>query len=383
MIRSSLESKLYILPGTRPSHQAAAKSGVTAPPSSERPRSRKRWLAALVVLIILAWIVLRLRGFSFDWRRFLITFQQLDWRWVAISICLILLGNFARALRWQVMLRPTGRTAGIWRLNSDTAIGFATVALFGRVGEVVRPYLIAADAGLPFSSQAAAWLLERMLDLFAVLMMFGFALIRIPARAPHLSPEIQRGLEAGGFVFAAVGLVCLGVLAVFRNFPGMAQRRILSALTMLRQPDYQRVERVLQAFSGGLECTRDARTLAALVAHTALLWAIILGGFFALLRAFPATANFQFADTVVLLGFMAFGALLQIPGVGGGVQVAAIVALTGIYGLRLEAASGVAILLWAVPSIVILLLGSFCAFQQGLNWGKLKLLSTKQILDEQ
>jgi len=382
MIRSSLESKLYILPGTRPSHQTAARPGVTARGSGKRPRARKRWIAALVILLIPAWIVLRLRGFSFDWQRFFITFQQLNWRWVAVSICLTLLGNFARAVRWQVMLRPTGASAGIWRLNSDTAIGYATVALLGRVGEVVRPYLIAADAGLPFSSQAAAWLLERMLDLFAVLMMFGFTLIRIPARGAHLSPAIQRGLEAGGFVFAAVGLVCLGVLAVFRNFPALAQRRILSALTMLPRPDYERVERILQAFSDGLECTRDTPTLAALTAYTALLWAVILGGFFALLRAFPATANFGLGDAVVLLGFMAFGALLQIPGVGGGVQMAAIVAFTGIYGLQLEAASSVAILLWAVPSIVIVLYGLGSAFQQGLNWGKLKLLSTKQILDE-
>ncbi len=32
--------------------------------------------------------------------------------------------------------------------------------------------------GLPFSSQAAAWLLERMLDLLAVLLLCGYALIR-------------------------------------------------------------------------------------------------------------------------------------------------------------------------------------------------------------
>ncbi len=383
MIRSSLESKLYILPGTRPSLQAAARPEVTAPQSAGRPRSLKRWLAALAVLLLLAWLAHRTGGLSFDWRRFLITFQQLDWRWVAVSILMSLLGNFSRAVRWQVMLPRAGRRAGIWRLNSDTAIGFATVALLGRVGEVVRPYLIAADTGLPLSSQAAAWLLERILDMLAVLVMFGFALIRIPVRAPHLSPQIQRGLEAGGFVFASVALVCLGVLAVFRNFPGLAQARILSALTFLNPEQLQRVERMLQAFSEGLECTRDARTLATLLACTALLWTIIAAGIFALLRAFPATAHFELADVVVLLGFMAFGGLLQIPGVGGGVQVASIVAFTGIYGMRLEAASGIAILLWAIPSIVIVAYGLGCAFHVGLNWSKLKLLSTKQILDEQ
>jgi len=369
MIRSSLESKIYILPGICLRDQIP----VTGP-------ARVRWLIALAILLILAWMAYRVWGLSFDWRRFIITFQQLDWRWVGIAICFILFGNLPRAWRWEVMLRPTGASVGIWKLISDTAIGFAAVMLFGRVGEVVRPYLIASDAELPFSSQAAAWMLERMLDLLAVLLMFGFALIRIPSQFTAVNPQIQRGLEAGGFVFAIFAFVCLGVLVAFRNFPALAQVRILSGLKFLRPEAYRRVEDVLKKFSEGLECTRSSKLLAALLAYTAMLWAVIIGDFYALLHSFPATAQFGIGDVVILLGFMSFGALLQIPGIGGGIQVASIVAFTGIYRVRLEAASGAAILLWAVPSMVIVTFGLACAFQKGLNWSKLKLLSTKQII---
>ena len=100
---------------------------------------------------------------------FLATLKQVNGAWLAASICLILLSNVGRALRWKVMLRPFGTPIGVWRLTSDTAIGLTAGVLLGRVGEVVRPYLIALQTGLPFSSQAAAWLLERMLDLLAVL----------------------------------------------------------------------------------------------------------------------------------------------------------------------------------------------------------------------
>ncbi len=79
---------------------------------------------------------------------------------------------------------------------------------------------------------------------------------------------------------------------------------------------------------------------------------------------------------------MTLGSLVQVPGLGGGVQVASIVALTRIYGVPLEAASGIAILLWMVGSIAIVPFGLACAFQEGLNWSKLKLLSAKQILPE-
>src|SRR5580700_6194601 len=116
---------------------------------------------------------------------------------------------WGRALRWQVMLRPFGRTLSIGKLTSDTAIGFTAVILLGRVGEIVRPYLIALSAGLPLSSQLGAWILERLLDLLAVLLLFGFALIRVPAGSSHAGPGLQWVLGAGGYLIAFVGAVCL------------------------------------------------------------------------------------------------------------------------------------------------------------------------------
>ena len=108
----------------------------------------------------------------------------------------------------------------------------------------------------------------------------------------------------------------------------------------------------------------------------------IVGSSFALFRAFQATRRFGLVDVLVLLAFMTLGSLVQVPGVGGGVQAASIVALTGIYGLRLEAATGIAILLWMVGTLAIVPFGLACAFHEGLNWSKLKLLSAKQIIDD-
>lgn len=139
---------------------------------------------------------------------------------------------------------------------------------------------------------------------------------------------------------------------------------------------------MLEAFSQGVECTRDARSLALLLGYTLLEWAIIVASSFALFRGLEATRGFGPLDVLVLLAFMTLGSLIQVPGLGGGVQVASIVALTKIYGIPLEAATGIAILLWIVGSIAIVPVGLVCAFHEGLNWSKLKLLSAKQILED-
>ena len=390
MIRSSLESKRYILPGVL-QHETVSQHGYRAvwrlilPPtphaSPSRP-SRTLAIIALAILFVLVLLAYRTRGVTFRLDLFLATLDHVDWRWLAASICLILLSNVGRALRWKVMLRPFGTSIGVWRLTSDTAIGLTAGVLLGRVGEVVRPYLIAVQTGLPLSSQAAAWLLERMLDLLAVLLLCGYALIRIPQYSWRLGPKVQDALAAGGYSLAVAGAICLVLLLAFRDPARRAQTRILSALTFLPETQQQRAAQMLEAFSQGVECTRDARSLALLLGYTLLEWLVIVASSFALFRGFSATSGFGALDVLVLMAFMTLGSLIQVPGLGGGVQVASIVALTRIYGISLEAASGIAILLWIVGSIAIVPIGLLCAFHEGLNWRKLKLLSTKRILED-
>jgi glycosyltransferase 2 family protein len=350
--------------------------------SSRRAVPRNLILAVAAIVFILILIAYRTRGPSFRWDLFWNTLDRVEWRWLALSMCLILLSNIGRALRWQVMLRPFGRTLGVWKLTSDTAIGLTAVVLLGRVGEVVRPYLIAVQTGLPLSSQAAAWLLERTLDLLVVLLFFGFALLWVPLHSRHFGPEIRTVLAAGGYIFGATGAVCLFLLFAFRNFKSQARQRVLGALTFLPAERFARAEQTLDAFAQGIDCTRDPRSSLLLLGYTALEWAIIVGSCSALLHGFPMTRQLGAMDVLVLLGFISLGSVVQVPGVGGGMQVATMLALTRIYGIPLEAASGVAVLFWMVSSIAIVPFGFACAFHEGLNWSKLKLLSAKQILEE-
>jgi glycosyltransferase 2 family protein len=339
-------------------------------------------LAAVAILLILFILAYRTRGLNFRWNLFWSTLDRVEWPWLSVSICLILLSNVGRALRWQVMLRPFGRTLSVWKLTSDTAIGLTAVVFMGRVGEVVRPYLIAIQTGLPVSSQAGAWVLERTVDLLVVLMFFGFALLWVPAHALHFDPEIRTMLTAGGYVFGATAAVCLLLLFAFRSPKRRAQQRILSALTFLPAERYARAEQILDAFSQGVQCTRDPYLLTLLLAYTGLEWAIIVASCGALLRGFPVTRQLGPMDVLVLLGFVSLGSVVQVPGLGGGMQVAAVAVLTKIYAVPFEAASGVAVLFWLVSSLAIVPFGFACAFHEGLNWSKLKLLSAKQILED-
>src|SRR5437870_11759130 len=104
------------------------------------------------------------------------------------------------------MLRPLTSKVPLWKLVVATCIGFTAVVLFGRAGEPVRPYLISRKEGVSFSSQLAAWVLERLLDLLMVLVIFGIALSQVAHSNIPPSPRMHTILQAGGYTAGVTGL---------------------------------------------------------------------------------------------------------------------------------------------------------------------------------
>ena len=284
----------------------------------------------------------------------------------------ILLTYIGRAVRWEVMMRHLDSKLPFLTLVSYTLIGFTAVVLSGRPGEFVRPYLIANRAKVPLSTQIAAWAIERILDLFMVLLIFGVALSQISRGAALPGSKLQLILRAGGWLIGLLAALALVILLGFRHFQGRAQQRISDALTVLPAPLHRKVDIFLQSFSAGTEALRSTSAVTALVVYTVIEWLVIGLAFYAIFQAFPSTAHLPLTDVIVTLGFVSFGAAVQIPGIGGGMQVAAIFVLTELYQLTFEEASGVALALWLVNYCSVVPLGFLLAFREGLNWKKIK-----------
>ena len=64
------------------------------------------------------------------------------------SIAIIYGGYVLRSIRWAVMLRPSKKDVGWSELLSAQFIGFTGLAILGRPGEFIRPYLIARQQRL-------------------------------------------------------------------------------------------------------------------------------------------------------------------------------------------------------------------------------------------
>ena len=270
------------------------------------------------------------------------------------------------------MMRHLNTRLPFMALISCTMIGFTAVVLSGRPGEFVRPYLIAARAKVPMSTQMAAWAIERILDLLMVLLLFGLALSQVSRGAAEPGSKLQLILRTGGVTIGLLAALALVLLFGFRHFQGRAQQRISDALTVLPSRLHRKIDGFLQSFSDGAEALRSLSTIMLLVAYSIIEWIVIGMSFYAIMQAFPSTNHLAVTDVVVILGFISFGSAVQIPGIGGGMQVAAIFVLTELYQLTFEAASGLALAFWLVSYVSVVPVGLLFAFREGLNWKKLK-----------
>jgi uncharacterized membrane protein YbhN (UPF0104 family) len=91
-----------------------------------------------------------------------------------------------------------------------------------------------------------------------------------------------------------------------------------------------------------------------------------------------AFAGLNYPSAVLLLAVTMLGSLLQLPGVGGGAQVASFIALTQIFGVDPEPAAAAAIVLWLVTFAASILVGIPLLIREGWSMGELRRLAKSE-----
>ncbi|HUE04445.1 MAG TPA: lysylphosphatidylglycerol synthase transmembrane domain-containing protein [Bryobacteraceae bacterium] len=329
-------------------------------------------LAGVAAAICLVRLFLHSRGF--DWRAFRATFLSLRWGWLVAASGWVIAGYYGRALRWRVLIRPVKPQPSLWNLFTATVIGFSAITVLGRAGELVRPYLIAAKEKVPASSQMAALVLERIYDVLIVFAIFGFALGRVRRSDVTLGPALSWVFAAGGWLVGALAVIILGLLAAFRHFSATMRRRLLDALRALPERQFQKADGLITAFVQGMESTKSQKAVLLMVWYTVLEWVTIALTVFCVMRAFGGVLQFGWLDVLIFLGFLAFGTVVQLPGVGGGMQVVTVLVLTELFRIPVEISTSVALVLWFISFVVVLPFGVALALHEGIQWRSLKQL---------
>jgi glycosyltransferase 2 family protein len=104
----------------------------------------------------------------------------------------------------------------------------------------------------------------------------------------------------------------------------------------------------MEGFAEGLNTIKNAASFFQLSLLSISIWLLTAFSYVETLHAYPALRSSSFSVAMLLMGFSMIGGLVQLPAVGGGAQLATIVAMVDIVGLPRELAVSAGILLWLV-----------------------------------
>jgi hypothetical protein len=308
----------------------------------------------------------------FDWAMFWQQLRYVSVGHIVAAIALIYATYWVRAVRWAVFVSPTKKVSAVSLLGSQF-IGFTAVALFGRLADLTRPYLVARRVGLSLSSQIAVYTIERMFDLGAAAVIFSGALAFTPKDLPHHDVFVRAGVLSMGAtlaiaVFAAVVRAAGGAVAGFAR----------GTVGMLSKSAGESISTKVLVFRDGLNALSSARDFGVVVALSLAMWGMIGFAYLETAHAFwhtPELGNLTFSRTMLLMAASIGGSLLQLPIIGWFTQIAVTAtAMHTFYGAPIEAATACGAMLLVVTFL--------CIIPAGFIYSQVEHVSLKRVTEE-
>jgi len=280
------------------------------------------------------------------------------------SIVIAAVMPLVRAIRWRYLLDPVGPTRFVPVLKA-TILGFAALALLpARAGDVIRPYLVARSEQLNAASVFATVVMERALDVIAVLTLLASFVWLFGGRA-ILPSSLLGPLEASAALAAVAVVALMAVMWTLATHPERIARLVARTDRVLPHRMAQTLAQLARTFSEGFAVAREPRDLAIALVWSFPLWVSIALQAWLVTRAFgiviPVAASF------LIQGALIIGVAVPTPGAVGSFHEAYRIAVTAFFHAPNTAAVSAALVLHAVSFFTSLIPGVVVMAYDGMS----------------
>ena len=315
------------------------------------------WKSLLLFILLVAGVILLYQNFfqEFDWALFVSSLSTFHPGWLAASVAFSLMTYLLRAVRWRVLLAPVKQvptTPLFWA----TIVGFAAIYVLGRAAEFARPVWLTRTRQVPFSTSMATIIVERFLDALMLIAVFALALMMV--ELPGNAASVLSSLKNAGWLVAGAAAASMALLFVLRS-------RVAWIAGFIRHIRFPAIAALVEDFARGLSFVGSARSLAMVILHSAALWMVIaMQSWF---MFFAMHLDFSFAAATLVMVAVAIGSIAQIPGIGGGFQVAWIFCTTTLLMLPAEQAAATALLAFVLSYAPTIVVAALYLLTQGIS----------------
>ena len=290
-----------------------------------------------------------------------INIKNVDIILIFLAVFILVLSNVIRAWRWQILVKP------IKDVSFDSAFSSIMIGYFGnsvlpfRMGEFLRAYVVADKTSLTASTALGTIVIERILDFVGLSAVILLIMTVYPLKS------------IGGFIIIGVIVVSLTAFIFIFLFGGVKSTLLvkIEKSLLLRIGYFHKILLFIKNFLDGATTIRATNKLGIILLYTLIIWIM-----------YYCSIYFATIATGIELEWFGFGVLListtlaisipAAPGYVGTYHAAAVYILTNLFDVGRVDAQAAAILLHAIGTIPIVIIGAGYFLNSSVNFKDVK-----------
>lgn len=291
--------------------------------------------------------------------------------YLLLALLFAALPYWLRAMRWRCLLTPIGPTS-FGTVFRATVLGFTALALLpGRVGDVLRPYLVARREGLSLPATIATVVMERVLDLVAVLALLAVFVIGVDESS--FAPGLLQPIKVSATFATGAAVVLVVTMWTLATHPERIGGFVRALDRVMPHRIAHRLGELASTFSGGFAATRRPRALAVAVLWSFPIWMAFSAETWAVSKALGV--DIPWSGTFLLQAMLVLGVAVPTPGGVGSFHAMYQFGAVTFFAADAQAAVAAAIVLHAISFVPISIAGLLLMAHEGLSFGQLRQLS--------
>ena len=284
--------------------------------------------------------------------------------WLAVALATNFSALIFRTARWRVLLDPD-HPPPVYATFFATTVGYMLSTILPiRASDVARPALLARRTPLRFSGALGSVLIERVLDLFSILLLFVAFAVR---RWNEFSSNEW-------FFVIKAGAIACGVLLAIMTF-------FMAGLYFFR-PTIRRVHEILgrilpKRFRGAwmnffdkfvdtFRIMKHPNAAPIVIACTVGIWLCLTTQFIFTVLALHHPLPWD--SSIFVTGITTVGIAIPTPGGVGGFHKACQLVLTHFYDFDVDSSVATAVLFHVVGTLPVLVTGLLLFAREGVRW---------------
>ena len=306
-----------------------------------------KYLSFFAIGILIFWLLYR----KIEWKELVNALKGLKYFWLFVSVCLGMLSQVSRSLRWKMLIRPMGYNPSLKNTFLAVLVLYFVNLIIPRAGEVARCTVLTRTDKVPFTKLVGTVFIERLADvvmLFVLVLIIFATNISVVVKFFELHPAVMANLNKFltlKYMLLLAGIIIISLIALIFLRNSLKNSKRKGKLIELRDQ-----------FIDGMKSIIHMEKKWLFIGHTAfifLMWLIML---YVVFLAYGPTQNLSLRAGMVVFLMGGLGMLAPIQG-GIGPWHFMVAETLILYGIQRENALIFALVAHTTTNLIYILFG--------------------------